>query len=161
MSTLALKRYERPLAYDGILAGIIAGVVVDAFLFATGVLSWPNSYNFIASGLVGKAALGSSAYVPLGIAIHFAISAGWGALFGLTAQRYRQVLAHPFISGLTFGLVVMVVMQLLLLATGMWRAPQSAGQVMLDIVAHTVFFGVPIAWYVNRAARRNRALSGP
>lgn len=155
MSTLTLKRYERPLAYDGIMAGIIAGFVVDAFLFATGTLTWPRSYNFIASALVGKAAFGSSAYVPLGIAIHFAISAAWGAFFGLIAQRYRQLLARPFVSGLAFGVVVLIAMQLLLAAAGMWRAPQSASQVIVELLAHTIFFGVPVTWYVGHSAQHS------
>ena len=156
MSTLTLQRFGRPQAYEAIIGGLIAGVIVDAFLFATGTLSWPRSYTFIASTLVGKAALGSNAYVPLGIAIHFAISAGWGAVFGIVAQRYRAVLAHPFISGITFGIVVTIVMQLLLTAIGVSRAPQSAGQVIIGLVAHTVFFGVPIALYVNWSHLRRR-----
>jgi hypothetical protein len=147
MSTLSL----------GISAGLIAGVITDAFLFATGVLVWPHAYEFIASALVGKAALASSAYVPLGIAMHFAISAAWGAAFGLTAQRYPQLVGRPIAAGLTFGLVVLIVMQLLLAVSGMWRAPQSAGQVVASIAAHTLFFGVPIAWYVARASLRLRA----
>jgi asparagine N-glycosylation enzyme membrane subunit Stt3 len=154
MSTLSLKGYKRPLVYDGIAAGLIAGAIADAFLFATGVLSWPQSYEFIASALVGRAALASTAYVPLGIAIHFAISAAWGAAFALTAQRYPQLIGRPIVSGLVFGLVVMIVMQLLLMLNGMWHAPQSGGQLVVSIVSHTAFFGLPIAWYVERAARR-------
>lgn len=154
MSTLTLRHHRRSLVYDAMVGGLLAGVIVDAFLFATGILTWPRSYNVIASALVGKAAFTSSAFVPLGISIHFAISAAWGALFGLAAQRYGRVARHPFISGLTFGVIVMIVMQMLLAAVGLFRPPQSAGQVMVDIVAHTVFFGVPIAWYVSRTARR-------
>jgi hypothetical protein len=159
MSTLTLKRYERPLLYDGIAAGLIAGTITDAFLFATGVLSWPHAYEFIASALVGKAALASTAYVPLGITMHFAISAAWGAAFGLTAQRYPQLVGRPVAAGLAFGLVVMIVMQLLLALAGIWHAPQSAGQVVVSLAAHTVFFGLPIAWYVDRMARRSATRS--
>ena len=157
MSTLRLKRYERPLVYDGIAAGLLAGVIVDAFLLATGLLAWPHAYNVIASAAVGKAALTSSAYVPLGIAIHLTISAAWGAAFGLAVQRYPRLAGWPIAGGIAFGLVVLIVMQLLLVATGMWQAPQSAGQVVLDVAAHAVFFGLPIAWFVDRAARRNLA----
>jgi hypothetical protein len=158
MSTLSLKRYDHPLIYDGIVAGLTAGAIVDCVLLATGMLKWPTSYNFIASALVGKVAFTSSAYVPLGIALHFVISGGWGAIFGLAAQRYRQLVAHPTTSGLVFGLIVLIVMQLLLVVAGMWQAPQSAGQVIMQLVAHTAFFGLPIAWYVNRAARRASTL---
>lgn len=158
MSTLTLKRYERPLTYDGIVAGLIAGVIVDAFLFATGTLTWPASYNFIASAVAGKAALASTAFVPLGILVHFSISAGWGALFGVSARRFPQSIAHPTIGGIIFGLVVTIGMQLLLAAAGMWHAPHSAGQLIVTLAAHTIFFGVPIAWYVSRAAHRSRAL---
>jgi len=154
ITTIRVRRDERPLAYDGIVAGIIAGAVVDAFLFATGTLSWPRSYEFVASVLVGKAAFGSSAYVLLGLAMHFAISAGWGALFGVAAQRYRRLLEHPLITGVVFGLIVLIAMQLLLAAAGLWRAPQSAGAVFVDLLAHTVFFGMPIAWYVNDTVRQ-------
>jgi hypothetical protein len=159
MSTITAKRYERPQAYNGIItgvvAGLIAGAIVDAFLFATGTLTWPKSYEFIASALAGKIAFESSAYVPLGIAIHFAISVGWGALFGLAAQRYRALIAHPLTSGFAFGVVVLIAMQLLLLAAGMWQAPRAAGQIVIELVSHTVFFGMPIAWYVAYVARRS------
>jgi hypothetical protein len=159
MSTLSLRRtHDYSLIYRGIAGGLIAGVIVDAFLFAIGTLSWPQSYLFIASALVGKVALTSTAYVPLGIALHFAISAGWGALFGFIAQARPGLMRRPALSGFLFGLVVLIGMQTLLFAAHVWQAPTGVGQVIAEVIAHTLFFGVPLALWVAFASHRNATL---
>lgn len=159
MSTVTLPRQAWRLVYDAIVAGVIAGIVTDAFLFATRASPFPTAYNFVASTLVGNVAYTSSAYLALGVLMHFVISAGWGALYGVAAQRFRQLLAHPLISGLVFGLIVLVGMQLILVAAGAWKAPASVMSFVNTLLSHTVFFAMPIAWYVSRAAQQRGELA--
>ncbi len=142
----------------GIVAGLVAGVAIDLFLFVTGVAKAPGVYQFIASTLVGKAAFAAPAYIWLGLAMHFAISIAWGALYAVLAQRIgTAMLDRPLVSGLTYGLVVWIGMQALLYAAHVWHPPASAAALAISLAAHTLFFGLPIAAYVYAAVRRRRA----
>ena len=138
---------------DGLVAGFIAGTLVEAYLFATGVAHWPVVYQWIASTVVGKAAFTQPGTVWLGIAMHAAISLGWGVAYAVSTARVPALARRPFAGGTIFGLIVYASMQLVLGATGSFTAPEPL-QLLNALIAHVFFFGLPIAFYVAFAQRR-------
>jgi hypothetical protein len=135
-------------------AGLAGAITLDAFRL---LVHWPNApyldpvarYTFNASVLVGNAAVGAPWAVPLGMLLQVIVSITWAFGYLSLAQRQPQVLRRPVISGVGFGLVVWFVMLLLLLSAGKFDTP-SFSSLDRDIIAHTVFFGLPLALVAAR-----------
>jgi hypothetical protein len=147
--TLALPAALAP----GIIAGIVGAVTIDAYLIAVLVLgthavSLTGFYQYIAAGAIGQSAYAGTGGAVLGAAVHLAVSVAWGAGYAYTAARMPQVLARPLISGIAFGFVVMLVMQLVEVSANIYRLPDTFA-LANDFIAHTVFFGIPIAYIVS------------
>ncbi len=146
------------VARAGILGGLAGAITIDAFLIAIFVVlshtfTLETFYQYVASGLIGKPAYADPGYVYLGIALHLAVSIGWGIGFAYVATRSPQVIARPLTSGLVFGAVVMLAMWLIEFAAAIWVWPTLAS-FENELVAHTIFFGLPVAFVVARASRR-------
>ena len=143
----------RRIVLHGFAAGITGGILIELFLYFAQLLpahtSAITAWQFIASTAVGKVAFTSANYAWLGLAMHACVSIAWGIGYNYLAQSQRSLKAQPVISGLVFGLVVYVVMQLVLFSVGA-LAITGASQIIVGIVAHTVFFGLPVA-LVTRA----------
>lgn len=127
-----------------LLAGLVGGTVVELYLFAVGLATWPGVYQWIASTLVGPVAFTSAAYAWLGLVQHGLVSLGWALAYGFLARRRPALATRPVAAGLGFGLAVFLAMQILVAALGVW-APPGAAEVAHTVVAHTLFFGVPVA----------------
>lgn len=139
----------------GIVAGVIAGALIDTFLVIANHATYIQIWQFVASAIVGGAAFASPNYAILGFAMHFAISIVWASIYAWAAFGPMPALARaPVISGLLYGVVVMLGMTILLMIqhVGPPGVPDP-GTLLKSLVAHTVFFGLPIALYVSRAAR--------
>lgn len=68
-------------------------------------------FQYIASGLIGRVSFEmGGASVALGVAIHFAIALSWTAIFYLASRRMAGLRKRPVVSGLTYGVVVYIVM---------------------------------------------------
>jgi len=146
------------LVAAGVTAGVAGAIVVDAYLIVVLVLmlhstSITGFYEFVASGAIGKAAYGDPNSVYLGIALHVIVSLMWATGYAYVAARTAQVLARPVLSGVAFGFVVMVAMQLVEVAAGIYTVPTtlSLGN---DFIANTAFFGVPVAYIATRLLTR-------
>jgi len=138
----------------GVIAGLAGGILIDLFLLIVlvGLLhatSVSGFYAFVASAALGKQAYLVPAAVPLGIALHVAISVGWGIGYAYLAATTPQVRARPLLSGSVFGIVVMLAMQLVEVAANVYRLPTFASQAV-SAVAHVLFFGIPVAYVVRR-----------
>jgi len=148
--SLSAPPYVRP----GIAAGLVGAVTLDAYLLLTVVagvraLTFDGFYRHIASGVLGAAAYASPVGVPLGIALHVAVSLTWGIGYAYAAARTPQVRERPLVSGIVFGIVVMVAMQLVQIAANIYRIP-SAAMLANSFVAHVAFFGIPVAYVTQR-----------
>jgi len=140
------------IALSGVLAGVAGGISIDAFIYLTSLLPTHASilslWQFIASTAFGKAAYTSSSYAWAGACMHFVVSIAWASGYAYVAQSKPAVSKQPLLSGLLFGLVVYVVMQFVLFSAQALKVPDALS-VYLGVVAHTVFFGIPVA-YVAR-----------
>ena len=135
----------------GMMGGIIGGILIDAFLTLANHTPIVGIWQFVASALVGPLAFSAPGYAALGFAMHFAISIVWGAIFGLLATGPIPVLARrPLLGGIAYGIVVMIAMTTLLMIKHVGPSgPPDPSMLIKALIAHTVFFGVPIALYVS------------
>jgi hypothetical protein len=132
----------------GLLAGIAGGFLIDLFIYATSLMPQHASilglWQFVASSAFGKIAYASTSYAWAGLAMHTVVSIAWGIGYAYISETQQAVNASPVLSGLIFGMVVYVVMQLALSSVGLLKITGGM-QVVLAIVAHTIFFGLPVA----------------
>jgi len=141
-------------ALPGIAAGLIGAVLIDAYLLIvfvllTHTLSAAAFYEYVASGAIGPAAYTTPGSVLFGIAIHLLVGIAWGVGYAFVATRMPQVRARPLLSGIAYGFVVMIAMQLVEVAANIYVQPTtfSLGN---QLIAHTLFFGVPVAFIVGK-----------
>lgn len=151
MASVTNINWTRAFA-QGVTAGIAGGILLDIFIFATSVLPQHGSmipvWQFIASTAVGKVAFTSSAYAWLGLLIHFIVSIAWASGYAYLAQTRRALNAHPAISGIAFGVVVYVVMQIVLVGDNSFHVPSSL-ELVTSLIGHMLFFGLPVAYVVR------------
>ncbi len=146
------------VARAGVLGGLAGAIAIDAymlviFVFLSHTTTLTAFYQYVASGAIGKTAYTSPSFAWLGLALHVSVSLGWGAGFAYIATRTPQVLARPLVSGIVFGLIVMLSMALIEFAAAIWAFPTLA-TFENGVIAHTLFFGIPVAFVVARTLRR-------
>lgn len=138
---------------QALAAGIVAGILIAIYLYFTqdapAHVSLAQHFQWVASAAFGQIAYTSAAYVALGILFHFAVSIGWAGGYAYLAQQQTFLNARWAISGIVFGLVVYVFMDLLLLGVRMFVPPPPIG-IVNAVVAHCVFFGLPLGYVVSR-----------
>lgn len=144
----------------GAAAGIAGGIASHAFLLAVAVAGGAplgtaasELYRFIASAAVGRDGATQPSALPLGVALHFAVAIGWALGYVYLARTQPQVLTRPVVSGLAFGAVVFVFMNVVLIAAGLYGRP-TAASAAVGIVEHLVFYGLPVALVASRLLRR-------
>jgi uncharacterized membrane protein YagU involved in acid resistance len=149
------------IAQQALIAGIAGGVLIDAYLWATTIAPVHGSiltmWQWIASTAVGKVAFTDPAYATVGLAMHGLVSVCWAAGYAYLAATRPFVNRRWLVSGLVYGIVVYAIMQLILLAGNNFAPPPNPGVVYNAIVAHAVFFGIPVAFLVSILQPRNAA----
>ncbi len=143
----------------GLIAGIVAGVTLDLFLFATQLASGTppgrlaDNFVVIAAVLLGQSAYANPAAVPLGIVVHFCVAIGWALGYVHVARSQSQLLTRPWVSGAVFGFVVYLFMGVVLVAAGHYH-PTMTGSFALQIVALVVFYGLPVGLITRHLMRQ-------
>ena len=142
-----------------IFAGIAGGITIDLFLWAATLLPAHQSilkmWQFVASGAVGSVAYTSANYAWLGLAVHFVVSIGWAGGYAYLAQSRSYLNERWWISGLFYGFMVYIFMQLIMLGAHVFTFPDNADVVLTAVVAHCGFFGLPVAFVVSRLSQRS------
>ncbi len=122
----ALPLDWRRVALRGCIAGLTGGALFGAFLWAIGPL-YAGMVNF------GEF-----------IILYVALSLAWGIGYVYLADTRPQINKLPLLSGVVFGIVVYVVMQLVLYGVAAEQT-HTALQVAYGVIASCLFFGLPIA----------------
>lgn len=149
----------RDQAVAGLVAGIAGGILIELCFFAVALASGtpagklPQSFAFIAAVLMGPGAYANPAAVPIGIVLHFCVAVGWALGYVYLARTQPHLLTRPIISGAGFGLMVYIFMQIVLLTAGEYHRP-APGALATQLIAHIVFFGIPVGLIVARMLRR-------
>ena len=143
----------RTIAWATLVAGTldILMAVIDVSLSGGSV---PGMFRSIASGPFGDGMRESSAGVPAGLVVHFAIMAVIAAVYIVAARRVPALTRYWWIAGLLYGVGVWLVMYGIVLPARFGGSlPSEALAVAKGLFAHCVLVGLPIAWIAARARR--------
>jgi uncharacterized membrane protein YagU involved in acid resistance len=148
---------QRSNLWAMLVGGTIAGLL--DILFAISFAGYNDVppirlLQTVASGLFGDAAFsGGVPMAILGLVLHFGMSFIWASIFLVLAKRLPSLALHPIFSGILFGIVVFFTMRLVVLPLSAFPRPVTFKllSTTLDLLSHTLLFGVPIALAVRRA----------
>jgi hypothetical protein len=155
---------ERRLVLAAVAAGLCGAVLIDLYLIVTETFVIRNATPLLVMQWDASNALGVAAYrggwatATLGTLMHFAVSVIWGALYVAAVQRVRWLVTHPLAGGVLLGVVAMSVMRAVIhLGHAIVRPYPNAFYFLNILIAHVVFFGIPVALVASRLLR-NAAL---
>ena len=142
----------------GALVGVIGGVLMALFtMLATATYLQVGFFTplyAIAAPLIGRQTLLASLtngvfyFAPgaalLGLLVHLLWSAFWGMIFGLIARGLHLTGGVAIISGLVYGLLVMLIMGFIVVPlVGAPDLLRLVGSLSV-IIAHALFYGLPL-----------------
>jgi hypothetical protein len=110
-------------------------------------------WQFVASSVVGATAYTSTNYAWLGLLLHALVSIGWALGYAYAAATRANVLNKPWLSGFAFGVVVWLFMQFVLMLAHVF-AGITVMSFIMGIIAHTFFYGIPVALMVRALTPR-------
>jgi hypothetical protein len=142
-----------------VIASLVGGVVVTVYLVASRFVLAHNApldgllviMQWDASNQFGDAAYqGGWGMAGMGWLMDCVVSLVWAFVFAYIYIRAPLVRRHALASGLLFGVFVMIVMIYCVVPLGhARRAPNTLMFIVNTGLAHTVFFGLPVAWTVR------------
>jgi len=119
------------IAVQAIVAGNIGGLLAFAYLWLTR----------------------TPVYGAGGIGLYALAGTGWAAGYAYFATTRPATNARWPVAGIAYGIVVYGMMQLVMLGGGLFASPSTPNAFVNALVAHTVFFGLPVAFIVNVLSR--------
>lgn len=138
---------------QALAAGIVGGVAIDLYLWATTLLPHGESiavlWQWIASTVFGKPALTQPRATAVGAAIHTIASIGWAGGYAYIGATRPATTRRWIVAGIVYGLIVYTIMQVILLADNNFTYPPTPNDFVNALVAHAAFFGIPVAYVVH------------
>lgn len=142
-------------------AGIVGAIAFDLYLWVTTLLPQHAgiavAWRWIASTVLGKSALAAPGSAAIGACIHLLVSLSWAAGYAYVATTRPATTTRWLVAGIVYGLVVYTIMQVILLADDNFTYPPTPNAFINTLVAHAVFFGLPVAYVVHVMQRRQAA----
>jgi hypothetical protein len=140
----------------GLVAGLVAAAVelvpVLSIQGALGVNAM-RVLQAIASGLTGAAAYsGGLPSAALGLVLHIVISLVAGLAFSAAAAVRPQLLRHPVLATIGYGVIVYVVMSYVVVPLSAAAFPPAANVALIamSLSVHIVAFALPIVLVTRR-----------
>jgi hypothetical protein len=137
-------------------------VVARAVLTGTPVVTGLEQLlQWDASNAYGDAAYsGGWTLAVIGLLMDAVVSTCWAAVFVILYLNVPIVARYPLLAGLLFGAAVMCIMIYLVVPIGHARqGPRTLVPTINTLIAHSVFFGLPLALTVQRMLRSRSTLS--
>lgn len=107
--------------------------------------------RLVASGPFPHATEWGTAGAVLGLAVHFALMALMAIGFVVMAKRWPTMLSRPAISGIAYGLLTYVLMNLIVVPVRFDRPlPPPPIAILSQLFAHIVLVGLPFAYIARR-----------
>jgi uncharacterized membrane protein YagU involved in acid resistance len=110
----------------------------------------------VASGLIGQPAYeGGTPTAILGLVCHYAMAFIIASIFWLASRRLGFMTRNATTSGLAFGVCVYLVMNFVVIPLSAFPTEMTYTpvRVAINVVAHMLLFGLPIALAVRAASR--------
>jgi hypothetical protein len=148
----------RPRAFDTIVyGGLIVGTLdaLDAVVFFGLRGSTPTGiFQYIASGLLGRPALGGgSKMTALGVLLHFTVALCIATVFYFASLAVPAMIRKPFVWGIVYGVVAYFVMNFVVVPlSAAPRLPLRLAPFINGVVGHALLIGLPLALIARRSA---------
>ncbi|HEY2475118.1 MAG TPA: hypothetical protein VGI19_09980 [Candidatus Cybelea sp.] len=146
----------------GLIAGLAGAILIDLYLVVTEPYVVRQVTPLLVMQWDASNALGNAAYsggwgtAALGTLMHFCVSIVWGILFVFAALRIRWLQEHALTAGIILGIVAMTVMRFMIhFGHAVVRPFPSVWMVAYILVAHVVFFGIPVALVATTLLRES------
>ena len=110
----------------------------------------------VASGLVGESAYeGGGGTAALGVVLHYAMAFLIAAIFWLASRRLRFMTRNAVLAGFAYGICVYLVMNFVVIPLSAFPTSMNYTpvRVAINVVAHMLLFGLPIALATRAASR--------
>jgi hypothetical protein len=153
MATLVSPPHWGRLIGQGLIAGIVGGTLMNVFIVVAQHISIVNFWQFVASSAVGQVAYSSTSYAWLGLLFHAIVSIAWATGYAYVAATRPNVMATPWLSGIVFGAVVWLIMEVVLVFDKL-AGPLTGPSIAMGLIAVCAFYGIPVALTVRALARR-------
>jgi len=154
LAMIPIKRTSsilKTILLTGLLSGTldISGAIIDYLL--SGGTRPVLIFRYIARAVFGKEAAGAGTLMPaLGLFFHYAISYGWTLIFFLLYPRLKLGSKNKFATGLLYGILIWVVMNLVILPlTALPSTPFSVKSSITGILLLMFLMGLPISLFAN------------
>ena len=111
----------------------------------------------VASGLLGKSAYeGGATTALLGLCLHYSMGFVIAAIFWFASRRLRFMTERAVLAGLLYGICVYFVMDFIVLSLSVFptQMTYTPTRMAINIAAHMVLFGLPIALATRAASER-------
>lgn len=143
----------RPTLIATLVCGILDAIYPTALTLLRGrdpAAMWRG----VASGPFPGASEWGAAGSALGLATHFVLMAIMVVVFMLAARRLPSLLDRPILSGVAYGLITYVVMNLIVVSLRFGSPlPPAPVQIASQLFAHIVLVGLPMAFIARRYLR--------
>ena len=128
-------------------------VIVEAWLLRIATPVTVSQWD--ASNLLGRSAFsGGIATAALGFGMHLCVCLCWALLFVALFGQSALLARRPLLLGTLFGVFVMFFMRYAVVPLGhAAQAPLTWDRALVLVVAHTLAFGVPVAYVARRVLR--------
>jgi hypothetical protein len=154
----AQRRPWGRIALQALAAGIAGGALLNAFLWfmllRPAGASIASLWTQIATQAIGPGMAGNPNAALVGLSIHAIISIVWAGAYAYLATERAVLNARWPVSGIAYGIVVYLIMQIVLLVAGHFEYPHAPNDFVIAVLAHAVFFGLPVAFVVQALDRR-------
>jgi len=151
---------RNPAAFAILVGGAIAATFDMIYAI---VYSWIRAtvppitiMQSVASGLIGQRAYeGGAATAFLGVCLHYSMAFIIAAIFWFASRRLKFMTERAVLAGLLYGVCVYFVMNFVVLPLSAFPTPitHTPTRMAINIVAHMVLFGLPIALAARAASR--------
>jgi hypothetical protein len=150
---------RNPAAFAILVGGGIAATcdIIYAIVYSSirGVAA-ERVLQSVASGLLGQPTYeGGATTAALGLCLHYGMAFLIAAIFWFASRRLRFMTERAVVAGLLYGVVVYVVMNFVVIPLSAFPTALTFTpvRVAINVVAHMVLFGLPIALATRAASR--------
>jgi hypothetical protein len=154
MATLAARSGLGP----AVVAGIIGGLIFAVFeMMVTAVMMGPEA-AFMPLRMIGGIALGAQALDPgyplitaaiAGVLVHMVLSIAFAVVFAAIVPA-TVTSGTLGLLGIGFGIGLWIVNFFVIAPVAGWNWFPEQTNPIVQILAHGLFFGCPVGWYLGR-----------
>lgn len=124
----------------GVVAGLVGAIVLAVFLWA-----WFAPQGATLASIFRLDAHDVRSDDPLiGALAYLGVSLAWGIGYAYAAATRPNIANQPLLSGFVYGFIVWLLMQFVLMLGELW-VPITLPTLGTQLLAHTIFFGIPVA----------------